>query len=125
MIKYAKIQYMIECSFYDAVERGDDRRTAAEKLVRMADSYEGLEWIIIMFTLICKLRHLNIEFTSDFLDQAVSAVQAFQEIPKEELEELIQREDYIQDMEVKNRNICWFLGRNYNVKIQNIAEEGK
>ncbi len=116
---------MKECSFYDAVERGDDRRTAAEKLVRMADSYVGLEWIIIMFTLICKLRHLNIEFTSDFLDQAVSAVQAFQEIPKEELEELIQREDYIRDMEVKNRNICWFLERNYNVKFQNSAEEGE
>ncbi len=125
MIKYAKIQYIIECSFYDGVERGDDRRTAAEKLVYMADSYEGVEWIIIMFTLICKLIHLNIEFTSAFLDRAVSAVQAFQSIPKEELEELIQREDYIRDMEVKNRHICWFLEKNYNVKLQNSAEEGE
>lgn len=125
MIKYAKIQYIIECSFYDAVERGDDRRTAAEKLVRMADSYEGLEWIIVMFTIIGKFRDLKLELTADFLNQAVSAVQAFQEMPKEELEELIQQEDYIRDMEVKNRHIRWFLENNYNVKFQNSAEEGE
>ncbi len=125
MIKYAKIQYITECSFYDAVEHGDDRRTAAEKLVRMADFYEGVEWIIIMFTIIGKFIELKLELTADFLDQAVSAIQAFQETPKEDLEKLIQRKDYIRDMEIKNRHICWFLEKNYNMKFQNNAEEGE
>lgn len=125
MIKYAKIQYQTECFFYDAVEQGEDRRTAAEKLMCMADSYEGIEWIIAMFTTIEKFMELKIEPTADFLDHAVSAIQAFQETPKEELEEQIQRADYIRDMEVKNRNIRWCLERNYNVRFQNSAEEGE
>ncbi len=125
MIQYAKIQYITECSFYDAVECGDDRRTAAKKTMRMADSYEGFERTIMVFTLICKLIHLGMELTSDFLSHAVAAIQDFQSIPEEELEELIQREDYIQDMEIKDRTIRSFLERNYNMKLQNSAEEGE
>lgn len=126
MIKYAKMNYIANCLFYDAVESGDDRLTAAEKVVSIADSYEGIDRIVIIFTITVKLMHLKIELTSNLLNYAISAVQEFQTIPKEELDELIQREDYIRDMEIVNRRIIRDLRNRYHVDILNDdAEEGE
>ncbi len=126
MIKYAKMNYIANCLFYDAVESGDDRLTAAEKVMSIADSYEGIDRIVIICNIIAKLLHLKIELTSHLLDYAVLAVQEFQAIPKEELEELIQREDYIRDMEIVNRRMIRDLRNRYHVDILNDdAEEGE
>lgn len=125
MIHYAKMKYIATCSFYDAIERGDNRLVAAEKTVSIANSYEGVDRIIIIFTIVSKLIALNVELTSDLLNYTISAVKSFQSISKAKLNEFIPRGEFVQDLEVESRIIVFALGKRYNTDVLNGAMEGE
>lgn len=117
MLIYSKIKYDALCSFYDLIEYGENDVVAAEKAIKQATTYYGLEEIVFNITIIVRILLHNVVLSPYLIDKGLVAIKDFQSISESELVQQITSPVCLTELSAACQRISSILQRKYNIEV--------